>query len=48
MIEDDQRAAQRVAAGDFARADAPEPWQRSLREPAVALEADWPALGRSH
>jgi MinD-like ATPase involved in chromosome partitioning or flagellar assembly len=47
-IEDDQRAAQRVAAGDFAWTDAPETWQRSLRELAVALEADWPALGLAH
>jgi len=47
-IEDDQRAAQRVAAGDFAWQDAPEKWQRSLRELAVAIEADWPALGLSH
>src|SRR4051794_16871220 len=44
-IEDDQRAAQRVAAGDFNWQDAPETWQRSVRELAVALEADWPALG---
>jgi MinD-like ATPase involved in chromosome partitioning or flagellar assembly len=47
-IEDDQRAAQRVAAGDFAWLDAPEAWQRSVRELAVAIEADWPALGLSH
>ena len=47
-IEDDQRAAQRVAAGDFAWLDAPDTWQRSVRELAVALEADWPALGLSH
>ncbi len=47
-IEDDQRAAQRVAAGDFAWLDAPDTWQRSVRELAVALETDWPALGLSH
>jgi MinD-like ATPase involved in chromosome partitioning or flagellar assembly len=44
-VEDDQRAAQRVAAGDFNWQDAPETWQRSVRELAVALGADWPALG---
>ena len=47
-IEDDQRAAQRVAAGDFAWLDAPDTWQRSVRQLAVALETDWPALGLSH
>jgi MinD-like ATPase involved in chromosome partitioning or flagellar assembly len=46
-IEDDARAATRVAAGDFAWQDAPDAWQRSLRELAVTLEADWPALGLS-
>ena len=46
-IEDDQRAAQRIAAGDFSWQDAPETWQRSVRELAVALEADWAALGLS-
>jgi hypothetical protein len=35
-------------AGDCSWRDAPEAWQRSLRELAVSLEADWPALGRSH
>src|SRR6185295_3110480 len=44
-IEDDQRAAQRIAAVEVAWLDAPETWQRSVRELAVALEADWPALG---
>jgi hypothetical protein len=47
-IEDDQRAAQRVAAGDFAWQDAPDTWQRSLRELAIALETDRPALGLAH
>jgi len=47
-IEDDQRAAQRIAAVEVAWLDAPETWQRSVRELAVALEADWPALGLSH
>jgi MinD-like ATPase involved in chromosome partitioning or flagellar assembly len=28
--------------------NAPDTWQRSVRELAVALEADWPALGLSH
>ena len=47
-IEDDARAAMRVAAGDFGWRDAPDSWQRALRELAVTLEADWPALGLSH
>ena len=37
-----------VHPGDFSWPDAPESWQRSLRELAVTLEADWPALGLAH
>jgi MinD-like ATPase involved in chromosome partitioning or flagellar assembly len=47
-IEDDQRAAQRIAAGEFEWRDAPATWQRSVRELAVVLESDWPALGLAH
>jgi MinD-like ATPase involved in chromosome partitioning or flagellar assembly len=43
-IDDDQGAATRVAAGDFAWRDAPETWQRSIGELAVVLSADWPRL----
>jgi hypothetical protein len=48
LLDAARRAATHVAAGDFAWQDAPEGWQRSLRELAVTLEADWPALGLSH
>lgn len=44
-VEDDQRSAARVAAGDFTWDDAPAAWQRSVRELAVVLSADWVALG---
>jgi MinD-like ATPase involved in chromosome partitioning or flagellar assembly len=44
-IGDDGSAATRVAAGDFGWRDAPPAWQRSLRELAVVLQADWPRLG---
>ncbi len=46
-MEDEGRAATGIAAGDFGWTDAPESWQRSVRELAVVLEADWPALGLS-
>jgi hypothetical protein len=45
MLGEDQRSATKVAAGDYAWDDAPEPWRRSIRELAVSLQADWPALG---
>jgi hypothetical protein len=37
-----------VVAGEFTWRDAPEGRQRSVRELAASLEADWPALGLSH
>lgn len=44
-LGEDPRSATRVAAGDYAWDDAPEPWRTSIRELAVSLQADWPALG---
>jgi MinD-like ATPase involved in chromosome partitioning or flagellar assembly len=44
-VDEDQRAAARVAAGDFAWDDAPGTWARQVRELAVTMQADWPALG---
>ncbi len=45
VLADDPAGAARVAAGEFTWDDAPAAWQRSLRELAVVLAADWPALG---
>jgi MinD-like ATPase involved in chromosome partitioning or flagellar assembly len=39
------QAASRLAAGDFNWSDAPPRWQVSVRELALALIADWSALG---
>jgi MinD-like ATPase involved in chromosome partitioning or flagellar assembly len=44
-LDEDQRSATKVAAGDYAWDDAPEPWRRSVRELAVSLQAGWPGLG---
>src|SRR3954453_9257475 len=44
-IDEDQRAAARVAGGDFSWDDAPDTWARQIRELAVTIEADWPSLG---
>jgi hypothetical protein len=44
-VSDDQRAAARVASGDYAWDDAPDSWARQIRELAVVLQADWPRLG---
>jgi MinD-like ATPase involved in chromosome partitioning or flagellar assembly len=44
-VDEDQRAAARVAAGSFAWDDAPERWARQIRELAVVLQSDWPGLG---
>jgi MinD-like ATPase involved in chromosome partitioning or flagellar assembly len=44
-IDEDQRAAARVAGGDFSWDDAPEGWARQIRELAVTIQADWPGLG---
>lgn len=47
VIDIDDRAAARVAAGEFTWSHPPPSWRRSIRELAVTLEADWPALGLS-
>jgi MinD-like ATPase involved in chromosome partitioning or flagellar assembly len=45
IVDEDGRAAARVAAGDFAWDDAPRTWARQVRELAVVLQSEWPALG---
>jgi hypothetical protein len=47
VIPADVEAAGVLSAGRFDWRDAPEPWKRSVRELAVALLADWRALGLS-
>jgi MinD-like ATPase involved in chromosome partitioning or flagellar assembly len=44
-VEDEPKAAARLARGEFEWLDAPESWKRSIRELAVGLAADWPELG---
>jgi MinD-like ATPase involved in chromosome partitioning or flagellar assembly len=44
-VEEDLRSATKVAAGDYSWDDAPDQWRRAIRELAVSLQADWPALG---
>jgi MinD-like ATPase involved in chromosome partitioning or flagellar assembly len=44
-IDEDQRAAARVAAGDFTWDEAPPIWARQVRELAVVMQAGWPGLG---
>jgi MinD-like ATPase involved in chromosome partitioning or flagellar assembly len=44
-IRSDLGAARQVAAGRFNWLDAPPSWKVALRELAVALVAEWPALG---
>lgn len=44
-IDEDQRAAARVAGGDYSWDDAPEGWARQVRELAVVLQSAWPGLG---
>jgi MinD-like ATPase involved in chromosome partitioning or flagellar assembly len=46
-VDEDRRAAARVAAGDYERNDAPANWARQVRELAVVLQSDWPRLGLS-
>jgi MinD-like ATPase involved in chromosome partitioning or flagellar assembly len=46
-IDEDQCAAARVAAGDFAWDDAPETWARQVRELAVVMQRQWQGLGLS-
>jgi MinD-like ATPase involved in chromosome partitioning or flagellar assembly len=44
-LDEDLRSATKVATGDYSWDDAPEQWRRAIRELAVSLQADWPALG---
>jgi MinD-like ATPase involved in chromosome partitioning or flagellar assembly len=44
-IRSDLAAARQVAAGRFTWLDGPPSWKVALRELAVALVAEWPALG---
>ncbi|HEX4689262.1 MAG TPA: EsaB/YukD family protein [Solirubrobacteraceae bacterium] len=45
IVDEDQRAAARVAAGSFGWDDAPDNWARQLRELAVVMQSDWRDLG---
>lgn len=47
VIPDDVGAATRLAGGNFHWRDAPESWQRAVRELAVALVSEWARLGLS-
>jgi MinD-like ATPase involved in chromosome partitioning or flagellar assembly len=44
-LDEDQKAATRLANGDYSWDDAPPAWRRAIRELAVSLQADWPGLG---
>jgi MinD-like ATPase involved in chromosome partitioning or flagellar assembly len=44
-LDEDQQSATRLVNGDYSWDDAPPRWRRSIRELAVSLQADWPALG---
>jgi MinD-like ATPase involved in chromosome partitioning or flagellar assembly len=44
-LEEDPQAATQLVNGDYSWDDAPPAWRRSIRELAVSLQADWPALG---
>lgn len=44
-LDEDLRAATRVASGDYSWDDAPPQWQLAIRELAVSLQAGWPGLG---
>ena len=44
-LDEDLRSATKVANGDYSWDDAPDQWRRAIRELAVSLQADWPALG---
>ena len=44
-LDEDLRSATKVASGDYSWDDAPPQWRRAIRELAVSLQADWPALG---
>ena len=45
VVPDEISAAARLATGSFNWRDAPPSWQRSLRELAVVIAADWQRLG---
>jgi MinD-like ATPase involved in chromosome partitioning or flagellar assembly len=45
QVQSDLMGARAVAAGRFHWQYAPATWQRSIRELAAALVADWPAMG---
>jgi MinD-like ATPase involved in chromosome partitioning or flagellar assembly len=44
-LDEDLRSATKVASGEYSWDDAPPQWRRAIRELAVSLQADWPALG---
>jgi MinD-like ATPase involved in chromosome partitioning or flagellar assembly len=44
-VDADPKNASALAAGDWSWDDAPDSWNRSLRELAVVMVADWPGLG---
>jgi MinD-like ATPase involved in chromosome partitioning or flagellar assembly len=44
-LDEDLRSATKLASGDYSWDDAPPQWRRAIRELAVSLQADWPALG---
>jgi MinD-like ATPase involved in chromosome partitioning or flagellar assembly len=44
-LDEDLRSATKVASGDYSWDDAPVQWRRAIRELAVSLQSDWPALG---
>ena len=45
VVPDEISAAARLATGSFHWRDAPPSWQRSIRELAVVIAADWQRLG---
>jgi hypothetical protein len=45
VVPDEISAAARLATGSFNWRDAPSSWQRSLRELAVVIAADWQRQG---
>jgi MinD-like ATPase involved in chromosome partitioning or flagellar assembly len=44
-LDEDPRAATKLANGDYTWDDAPLSWRRAIRELAVSLQTDWPGLG---
>jgi MinD-like ATPase involved in chromosome partitioning or flagellar assembly len=44
-MDAEPKSASALAAGDWSWDDAPDGWNRSLRELAVVMVADWPGLG---